>query len=70
MDEARAVLARLERIEALDRAGAGHALLLAELRALAREASDWARAERDPVAAAAAAACAEALEAGDAIVPA
>jgi hypothetical protein len=70
MDEARAVLARLERIEALDRSGAAPALLLAELRALAREAGEWARAERDPGAAAAAAACLEALEAADAIVPA
>ena len=41
MDEARAVLARLERIEALDRAGAGRAALLAELRGLLEEAEAW-----------------------------
>ncbi|HSJ95328.1 MAG TPA: hypothetical protein VK896_14960 [Gaiellaceae bacterium] len=45
MDEARAVLERLERIEALDRAGAGRAELLAELRALVDEAEAWSRAE-------------------------
>ena len=45
MDEARAVLARLERIEALDRAEVPPADLLAELRALLRETEDWARAE-------------------------
>jgi hypothetical protein len=70
MDEARAVLARLERIERLERSGAAPSLLLAELRALAREAAEWAHAERDPGAIAAAAACAEALAAADAIVPA
>jgi hypothetical protein len=68
MDEARAVLARLERIEALERSGAGPALLLAELRALAHEATVWARVEGDPEAAAAAAACLEALRTADAIV--
>ncbi len=61
MDEARAVLARLERIETLERAGAPPGQLLAELRALAEEATVWARAEQDPRAAAAAAACVEAL---------
>jgi hypothetical protein len=45
MDEARKVLERLDRIEALDRASAQPAELLAELRALLREAEDWARAE-------------------------
>jgi hypothetical protein len=45
MDEARAVLERLERIEALDRAGAGRADLLAELRALLEEAESWSRVE-------------------------
>jgi hypothetical protein len=47
MDEARRVLARLERIEALQR---GHALpadLLEELRALLHEAEAWTRAEQD-----------------------
>jgi hypothetical protein len=70
MDEARAVLSRLERIERLQRSGAGPELLLAELRALAHEASVWARVERDPRAAAAAAACVEALATAAAIVPA
>jgi hypothetical protein len=45
MDEARRVLARLARIEALDRAVAPPGELLAELRALVREAEDWARTE-------------------------
>jgi hypothetical protein len=48
MDEARAVLARLERIEALEREGAGVPSLLAELRELVREAGAWAEQERDP----------------------
>jgi hypothetical protein len=56
MEEARAVLARLERIEALEREGAGVNLLLAELRELVREASEWAERERDPRACEAAAA--------------
>jgi hypothetical protein len=62
MDEARAVLARLERIEALERDGAGASLLLAELRELVREATDWAQRERDPRAEEAAAALAAAGE--------
>jgi hypothetical protein len=60
MEEARAVLARLERIEALERGGAAPALLLGELRELAREAALWARRERDPAAVAAAEALAAA----------
>jgi hypothetical protein len=48
MDEARAVLDRLERIETLDRAGAGAPALLAELRELIREATEWAEVEGDP----------------------
>jgi DNA-binding IclR family transcriptional regulator len=60
MEEARAVLTRLERIEALDREGAGAAALLAELRELVREATAWAESERDPRARAAAAALAAA----------
>jgi len=56
MEEARAVLARLERIEALEREGAGVPSLLAELRELVREATEWAERERDPRARAAAAA--------------
>ena len=54
MDEARAVLERLERIEAMDRAGADVPSLLAELRELVREATDWADVEDDPEARAAA----------------
>ena len=54
MDEARAVLARLERIETLDRDGAGAPALLAELRELVREATEWAEVEGDPDARAAA----------------
>ena len=45
MDEARAVLERLERIEALDRAGAGRVTLLFELRALLEEAEAWSSTE-------------------------
>jgi hypothetical protein len=45
MDEARAVLERLARIEALDRAEAAPGELLEELRALVREAEAWSRAE-------------------------
>ena len=54
MDEARAVLARLERIETLERERAEPELLLGELRELVREAEAWARRERDPSAEAAA----------------
>jgi hypothetical protein len=46
MEEARRVLARLERIEALDREHALPGDLLAELRALLTEAEAWTRAER------------------------
>ena len=60
MEEARAVLARLERIETLERDGAGVPSLLAELRELVREATEWAERERDPGARAAAAALVEA----------
>lgn len=45
MEEAGAVLERLERIERLRREGALAATLLDELRALLREAEDWASAE-------------------------
>jgi hypothetical protein len=45
MDEARAVLERLERIEALDRAGADRPALLAELRALLVDAEAWSKVE-------------------------
>jgi hypothetical protein len=54
MEEARAVLARLERIDALERARADPAIVLAELRELVHEAEMWARRERDPGAIAAA----------------
>ena len=40
------MLARLERIEALDRAGSPAGVLLGELRALVAEAEAWARRER------------------------
>lgn len=46
MHEAEAVLARLERIEALERAGSPPRELLDELRALVGEAEEWARRER------------------------
>jgi hypothetical protein len=45
MDESRALLERLERIEALDRGGAAPTQLLDELRALLGEAEAWARRE-------------------------
>ncbi len=45
MEEAR-VLARLGRIDALDREGAAPGELLAELRGLLREAEAWAREQR------------------------
>jgi hypothetical protein len=41
MDEARAVLRRLERIEALEREGAPARSLLAEIHALVAEAEAW-----------------------------
>jgi hypothetical protein len=45
MDEARAVIARLERIEALERTGAPPRLVLDEVRGLLRDAETWVRAE-------------------------
>ncbi len=45
MDEARRVIERLERIEALDRASAGPAALLAEVRGLLADAEAWVRVE-------------------------
>jgi hypothetical protein len=47
MDEARALLHRLERIEALEREGAPPRSVLAEVRALLAEAESWVGAERD-----------------------
>jgi hypothetical protein len=54
MEEARAVLARLDRIETLDRAHAEPGVLLGELRELVQEVEIWAKRERDPRAEAAA----------------
>jgi hypothetical protein len=56
MKEARAVIERLDRIEALERDGAPPHALLAELQALVREAEAWARLEGDERAEAAVAA--------------
>jgi hypothetical protein len=61
VDEARAVMRRLERIEVLDRERADPRTLIAELRELVREAEDWARAEGDGRAEAAAERCKEAM---------
>ena len=47
MDEARAVLARLDRIEALECEGAPPGVLLEELRGLVQAAEAWARLEAD-----------------------
>jgi hypothetical protein len=65
MDEARTVLSRLERIEALERAGSSAGVLLEEVRALLVEAEDWVRAEPGGTERAAAALerCAEAFAA-------
>jgi len=64
MDEARAVIDRLERIEVLERDGAPPTVLLEELRGLVREAETWARLEGDARAAAAAEWCSDTLAAG------
>ena len=45
MEEARRVIERLERIEALDRSSARPAELLAELRGLLHDAEAWVRVE-------------------------
>jgi hypothetical protein len=45
VDEPRAILERLERIEALDRGGAGPGQLIGELRALLGDAEEWSRRE-------------------------
>jgi hypothetical protein len=47
MDEARAVLRRLDRIEALEREGAAARSMLAEVHALLAEAEAWVAAERE-----------------------
>lgn len=49
MDEARSVLRRLERIEALDRRGSPAGVMLAELRELVAEAEVWVRVEPGPI---------------------
>ncbi len=61
MDEARAVLARLDRIEELEREGAPPGVLLEELRGLVQEAEAWARLEGDERAQGAVARCDAAL---------
>jgi hypothetical protein len=58
MKEARAVIERLDRIEALERSGAPPATVLAELQALVREAEAWAKLDGDERAEAAVAALA------------
>lgn len=47
MDEARAVMDRLERIESLERDGASPAAMLEELRGLVRDAERWVRIDGD-----------------------
>jgi hypothetical protein len=47
VDEALAVIRRLDRIEALEREGAHPTTVLAELRELVREAEAWSRVEGD-----------------------
>ena len=61
MDEARAVIDRLERIEKLERNHAPPEVLLEELRGLVRDAETWARVEGDERAAAAVDRCDAAL---------
>ena len=61
MDEARAVIRRLDRIDTLEREGATPPTLLAELRELVREAEAWARLERDVRALRAVERCEEAM---------
>jgi hypothetical protein len=61
MDEARAVIDRLERIDVLERDGAPPAVLLEELRGLVRDAEAWARLEHDDRAVAAVERCDSAL---------
>ena len=61
MDEARAVIDRLDRIEALEREGASPAALLEELRGLLRDAEAWAQIDGDERAAEALERCEEAL---------
>jgi hypothetical protein len=57
VDEARAVIDRLERIELLERDGAPPAVMLEELRGLVREAEAWVHLDGDERARAAVNAC-------------
>ena len=68
MDEARAVLRRLRRIEALDREHAPARTLLAEVHALLDEAEAWVSSERDgtEIAEAALRRCRDSIGAGEA----
>jgi hypothetical protein len=61
VEEARAVIHRLDRIDALEREGAHPTMLLAELRELVREAEAWARLEGDERAQRAVERCEEAM---------
>ena len=61
MEEARAVLQRLQRIELLDRERADPRTVLAELRELVPEAEAWVRVEGDDRAQAAVERCKEAM---------
>jgi hypothetical protein len=63
MDEARAVLDRLDRIDGLERDGAPPAVLLDELRGLVRDAEAWARLDGDERATVAVERCEAALDA-------
>jgi hypothetical protein len=61
VDESRAILERLERIETLDRTGASPSRLIDELRGLLVDAETWSRAEGGEAGARAAAALRAAL---------
>jgi hypothetical protein len=61
MDEARALRARLDRIETLEREGAPPGVLLEELRGLVHEAEAWVRTEGGERAKSAVERCASAL---------
>jgi len=61
MDEARVVLARLDRIEELEREGAPPGVLLEELRGLVQAAEAWAKLEGDERAGSAVERCAASL---------
>jgi hypothetical protein len=63
VDDARAVLARLDRIETLEREGAPPGVLLDELRGLVQDAEAWARREGGERAKNAVERCASALSA-------